>query len=156
MDERFRDVVESLVPSFEALIGSDPVRPDHRWPAGGGSGVYLFTDGEAHLYVGRSNNIARRYGHHTGVAAGDNQAVFAFRLAREATGYTKPTYKPGEGSRKWLASHPPFVEQFNLAKRRLRAMEFRYVLEPNPIRQCILEVYCAVALGTPYNDFDNH
>ncbi|WP_154660911.1 GIY-YIG nuclease family protein [Microvirga lotononidis] len=27
-------------------------------------GVYLFSEGEGHLYVGRSNNLRRRYGLH--------------------------------------------------------------------------------------------
>ena len=45
---------------------------------------------------------------------------------------------------------------FDAAKARVRAMEFRYVEEADPIRQAVLEIYCAVALETPYNDFDNH
>lgn len=28
-------------------------------------GVYLFSEGERHLYVGRSDNFRRRYGHHS-------------------------------------------------------------------------------------------
>jgi hypothetical protein len=35
-------------------------------------------------------------------------------------------------------------------------MGYRYVEEPNPTRQALLEMYCAIALGTPYNDFDTH
>jgi hypothetical protein len=83
-------------------------------------------------------------------------AAFAFRLAREATGNLKATYRPGEGSRKALAVEPEFKAEFEAAKARLRAMDFRYVEEAEPVRQCVLEIYCAVALGTPYNDFDNH
>ena len=34
-------------------------------------------------------------------------------------------------------------------------MEFRYVEETDPTRQALLEIYCAFALGTRYNDFEN-
>ena len=35
-------------------------------------------------------------------------------------------------------------------------MELRYVEEADPLRQTLLEIYVAVALKTPYNDFDTH
>ncbi|MFN7263885.1 MAG: hypothetical protein ACK5T5_03010, partial [Phenylobacterium sp.] len=49
-----------------------------------------------------------------------------------------------------------FKAAFDAAKAKVRAMEFRYVEETDPIRQSVLEIYCAVALETPFNDFDNH
>lgn len=51
---------------------------------------------------------------------------------------------------------PAFSDAFTHSKARIRAMEFRYVEESDPVCQCLLEVYCAVSLKTPYNDFDNH
>ncbi|OXE37674.1 MAG: hypothetical protein CGW95_00185 [Phenylobacterium zucineum] len=83
-------------------------------------------------------------------------ASFAFRLAREATGQLKTTYRAGEGSRRGLAVEPTVKAAFDAAKARVRAMEFRYIEEADPVRQCVLEIYCAVALETSYNDFDNH
>ncbi|MEY4966055.1 MAG: hypothetical protein RL274_1638 [Pseudomonadota bacterium] len=35
-------------------------------------------------------------------------------------------------------------------------MDYRWVEETDPVKQCLLEVYCAVVLQTKYNDFDNH
>ena len=55
-----------------------------------------------------------------------------------------------------MAVEPDFKAAFDAAKARVREMDFRYVEEPDPVRQCVLEIYCAVALETPYNDFDNH
>ena len=81
--------------------------------------------------------------------------AFAFRLAREATGQTKATYRP-RGSRADLMRDPAFVRAFDDAKARIRAMDIRFVEETNPTRQCVLEVYVAVALRTPYNKFDTH
>jgi hypothetical protein len=49
-----------------------------------------------------------------------------------------------------------FVAHFNAAKHRIRAMEFRAVEETDQTCQALLEVYCAVVLETPYNDFGTH
>ena len=82
-------------------------------------------------------------------------AAFAFRLAREKTGFTKATYKKS-GSRKELMKDPRFVRAFEEAKARIRAMSVRYVEEARPTHQALLEIYVAVALKTEYNDFDTH
>ena len=49
-----------------------------------------------------------------------------------------------------------YLAAFNEAKARIRLMDFRFVEENNQIKQCILEIYTAIALETPYNNFDNH
>ena len=82
-------------------------------------------------------------------------AAFAFRLARESTGKLKATYTT-KGSRAALMQEPSFREAFDMAKERIRAMEVRFVEEPDPVCQTLLEVYVAIALGTPYNDFETH
>ena len=51
---------------------------------------------------------------------------------------------------------PEFQTAFETAKWRIRNMEFRYVEEPHPIRQSLLEIYVAIALDTPYNSFETH
>ena len=35
-------------------------------------------------------------------------------------------------------------------------MDIRFVEERNPLIQALLEIYAAVELQTPYNDFDTH
>jgi len=82
-------------------------------------------------------------------------AAFAIRLAREATGQVKASYK-SEGSRAALVKDDAFCAAFANAKARIRRMQVRFVEEPDPVRQTILEVYVAVVLQTPYNDFDTH
>jgi len=155
MDKRFASVIESLHPSFEKLVHMEPVTtgtlPRHM-PK---SGVYLFTEGKRHLYVGRSNRLRSRIRRHGAVSAKHNVAAFAFRIAREATGKTQATYKP-EGSRKSLVQQPAFARAFSEAKARIRAMHVRYVEEPDQLRQALLEIYVAVVLATPFNDFDTH
>jgi hypothetical protein len=120
------------------------------------SGVYLLSEADRHLYVGRSNGIRGRIGRHCLPGATQRMAAFAFRLAREATGNFRASYKKGKGSRADLMENPAFVNAFTMAKARIRDMDLRFVEETDPVRQTLLEVYVAVVLATPYNDFDTH
>ncbi|WP_317203015.1 GIY-YIG nuclease family protein [Janthinobacterium sp.] len=119
------------------------------------AGVYLFTENDKHLYVGRTNGLRKRLQQHCRPGSGHNSAPFAFRLAREERGVTKATYKP-EGSRASLIQDAAFADAFLRSKERLRRMHVRVVEESNPLRQALLEMYIAIELEAPYNDFDNH
>lgn len=156
MHPRFAAVADPLHSSYERLGASAPMQAGHRWPREKVRGVYLFSEGDLPLYVGRTNHVQRRYGLHSLPSAQHNQAVFAFKLARHETGKLRPAYTSGEGSRKSLAADAAFSKAFTDAKARVRAMDFRWVEETDPVRQCLLEVYVAVVLQTAYNDFDNH
>ena len=155
MDVTFKRYVEQLHPSFEKLVNMEPVNILNLPKERPRQCVYLFSEGGRHLYVGRSNNFRNRLRQHSIDGAQHNQAVFAFRLARESTGKTEVSYK-SEGSRKSLETDSDFAQAFLLAKRRVRALDLRYVEETNQLRQALLEIYVAVALQTPYNDFGTH
>jgi hypothetical protein len=156
MHETFRSLAESLQPKFEQLVQMTPVTTGILPPEIKGPGVYVFSEIGRHLYVGRTRNVRSRYRQHTGEGAGHNSAPFAFKLAREATGILKSTYKNDETSRPNLMLNPQFREAFGHALVRMRAMEFRFVEESDPTRQCLLEIYVSVVCGSPYNDFDTH
>lgn len=49
-----------------------------------------------------------------------------------------------------------FARSFKKAKERISRMQLRFVEESDPVRQGLLEVYVAVVLETPYNDFNTH
>ncbi len=119
------------------------------------AGIYLFSEAEEHLYVGRTNTIRKRLQKHCRPSSGHNSATFAFRLAREITGQTVATYTE-QGSRTELENDPVFGPVFIAQKQRVRKMNVRYVSEPEPLRQALLEMYVSVSLQTPHNDFDNH
>lgn len=157
MDARFVPYVEQLDAKLKALIAMAPHDP-LRLPSDICTrGVYMLTEADRHLYVGRSNRIRRRISNHCSASATENMAVFAFRMAREATGNLKAVYRKGSGgTRKELMLNPVFVRNFALAKERICAMQVRFVEEDDPVRQALLEVYVAVVLETPYNDFDTH
>jgi len=156
LDPKFIALVDQLAPKLQGLLAMPPLTNgnlSHEMPS---SGVYLFTESGRHFYVGRSNDLRGRYGRHCRPGATHRQAAFAFQLARERTGRTVAAYRPGENSRAGLMLIPEFAEAFTAAKARIREMEYRYVEETDQNRQALLEIYCAVVLATPYNDFGTH
>jgi predicted GIY-YIG superfamily endonuclease len=152
---RFAEIVAQLEPSLQSLLAAARYKPLSVPKAVAPAGIYLLSEGNQYLYVGRSNRISKRLGNHCRIGATYKMAAFAFRLARETTGMLQATYTK-EGSRRALMQEPTFVRAFDAAKARIRDMDVRVVREPDPVRQTILEVYVAVALQTPYNDFDTH
>jgi hypothetical protein len=156
MDQKFATLVETLAPRLEQLRAMRPLRYGTLPTTMPRSGIYLFTESGKHLYVGRSNRLRARYSLHCRQGSQHNQATFAFQLARGVTGRTTAAYRAGEGSRAGLMLDPAFATAFDDAKKRIRGMEYRYVEEPDQNRQALLEIYCAVVLATPYNDFGTH
>jgi hypothetical protein len=155
MDEAFKQYVESLHPSFEQLMRMAPVaiaRLPKKLPS---KCIYLFSEGDNHLYVGRTRKFRNRLRQHSIPAAHHNQAVFAFKLAREVTGFTEASYT-SQGSRRALLDDPRFAEAFGKAEAQIGEMDLRFVEETDPLRQALLEIYVAVVLGTKYNDFETH
>src|SRR5665213_985983 len=58
--------------------------------------IYLISEENKHLYIGRTKNFWQRMGNHT--SGSHHQSTFAFKLAREQMGVVKPSYRK-EGSR---------------------------------------------------------
>ncbi len=156
MNEAFRLHVEALHPAYERLIAAKPFQfadlAKQLLPA---KGIYLFTEGDRHLYVGRTNKLKQRLKQHCGDGALHNQASFAFLLALEICKTGKPTYR-AETSRKVQVAAEPLKSTFAAQKTRLQKMDIRTVEETDANRQALLELYASIALATPYNDFDNH
>jgi hypothetical protein len=156
MNPKFAALIETLGPKLERLLAMQPLTYGALPRDMPKSGVYLFSEKGRHLYVGRSNVLRGRHGRHCRPGATHRQAAFAFQLAREITGRTTVAYRAGEGSRTGLMLDPVFAVAFTGAKERIRGMEYRYVEEVDQNRQALLEIYCAIVLETPYNDFGTH
>jgi len=154
MHPRFLTAIEQLEPKFQQLVTMAPVRygaisvpvPDR--------GIYLFSEGHDHLYVGRTNRLRGRLRDHCSPGGDHNKATFAFFLARHETG-RRATYTKS-GSRKELCLDSIFGPTFTRAKERVSRMDIRFVEEGNATSQALLEIYVATVLGARYNDFDNH
>lgn len=155
MNHQFSEVTKNLDSLYNQLLTMPPVTAGSLPKTMPKRGIYLFSESDHHLYVGRSNNIRGRIGRHCRSGATHRMAAFAFRLARESTGFLKATYKK-EGSRKALMDNPEFSNAFSKAKERIRMMDLRFIEVDDPIQQAIFEIYVSVASQTPYNDFDTH
>ena len=153
MNRRFADLLKPLEDRCHELLAMSPVRASEvprDTPVGG---VHLFSEGDVHLYVGRTKRpICKRIRNQFG--ANPNAASFPWLIAREATG-RRPTYRQN-GSRKELLEDPQFRPAYDDARARIREMHVRYVHEPEPLRQALLEIYAAVSTAARYNDFDTH
>lgn len=133
----------------------DPVSAEQLPRAMPKQGIYLFSDGGVHLYVGRSDNIRGRIALHCRASSQHNQATFAFRMARHQTGRVEAAYT-SSGSRKEMAKDAVFGPVFVACKARIKSMALRFVEERDATRQALLEIYAATVLETPFNDFENH
>jgi hypothetical protein len=127
-------------------------------------GVYLFTEGGRHLYVGRTGKTERsaragkqsasgfraRLAGHSRPGSGLSSATFAIRLALEQAAKEG---SPITAARSELLEHPRFPALFVAAKERITAMEFRSVEIEDDRESAVFEVYAAYMLETPYNSF---
>jgi hypothetical protein len=142
MDKLFAAHVEAVVPSFGQLV----LERD-RGAVPKAAGVYLFVEHGVPLLVGRSRDLRQRQIWH---CSGDyNQATFAFELSRQATGSAETSPARGE-SKRFLMHDVRFASAFADAKERIRHMAYHWVVESDPIRQALLEIYSAISLRTPF------
>lgn len=155
MDPRFRELVESLDPQLRALLSMPPVKYGALPRAMPRQGIYLFSEGDSLLYVGRTNRLRQRLREHCLPSSRHSSATFAFRIARSVTGQTRAAYSRS-GSRAALSADPTFAQAFEAARARVADMDIRYVEESDATRQALLEIYAATVLQTLYNDFENH
>jgi hypothetical protein len=151
MDDRFLQYCNQLQPKLDILLGMDAVHPIVSPANMPQRGVYLLTENDVHVYTGRSNNMPRRLRDHC--SGSYRKAALASELARLATD-NEPTYR-AEGSITDLMSQPEFVAAFDDARNRIRNMTLRYVEDTDSVRQCLLEIYVSIVLGTIYNSWDN-
>jgi hypothetical protein len=152
MNDKFKTLLADLDRQYEELISMPAQSVDtvpNDAPIGG---VYLFSENGIALYAGRTKrSIQNRVRDHVGTA---NDCPFAWRLARETSGKA-PTYTK-KGSRTELLQDPIFIQHYEDAKKRIRAMQVRYVGEKDPEKQALLEIYVAVVSSATFNDFDTH
>ena len=155
MDELFKARLTRITSQFNVLRASEPFR----FPIGRRAlpmqGVYLFSENGHPKYVGRSDNIRRRLGLHTRAGSSYSQASFATLLAKKNTGLAA-NYLVGRDHPHHFSNKPEFTTAFAAAKLSIQNMTVQVAEEADAVNQALLEVYIAVALKTPFNDFRNH
>ena len=138
---------------FEEFL-SCPLRSRNQLSNAPQKGVYTFYEGGKALYVGRSDNLKTRVQQHGRPSSDHNTASFAFNLAKEAM--HKQGIDTANTPRIKLKQEPVFKKPFVEAKERVARMKIRFVEIDDPIKQTLFEVYAAMKLQTPYNDFRTH
>ncbi len=145
MDQAFMRLLEALEPKYKELIAMVPVRYYALPRPIPIRGIYLFSEGANHLYVGRTNRLRHRLRGHCAPSGSHFTATFAFRIARETTGRLKATYSR-LGSRAELVKDVVFASDFEKSKQRVASMDLRFIEESDPTRQALLEIYTATVL----------
>lgn len=153
MDQIIPSVSTQLETKLNVLLARPPITDGQLPPDIPKCGVYLFTEFDKHLYVGRSTDLRACYARHCQPGAWHHRARFANCLARDWLGNKGLTYTA------WRSHNTPVLDTksaraFTAAKARIRAMDFRFVEENDTKRQALFEMYFAVVLDIPYSDFD--
>ncbi len=151
---RFESIASQMPGLLETLCSASPLG----WQGGSipnAAGIYLLSEGLASLYIGQTRNVRRRIRQHGGTTSDENQASFAFLLAREMVARDHPHINL-KLTRRTLAADTTFGECFRQMRKRVSEMEIRFVAVPDPELRTIFEVYAAILLATQYNSFETH
>lgn len=136
-----------LLSAPAAPVGEHPMVPEN-------PGIYLFSEQDRAIYVGQSRKLRRRLRNHTNPLGKNNQATFAFLIAKAdafAAGVEVGRF------RQQLEADKDFLAYFGAAKSRVSEMEVRWVELDDPIRRSVFEIYAALALDTlVFNSFETH
>ena len=150
-EDEFERIIVKMPRLLNKLRSSPALRRDSLYGVAQ-RGIYVFYDNDIPIYVGRSNRLRQRLLEHSRPSSRHNSATFAFLLAtEEAQGLGFSSMQ-----RNVLQNEPAFKDIFQEAKERVGRMNVRVVEISDPIEQTVFELYAALKLGTPYNDFENH
>ena len=157
------DAVVARLPNMLAQLLEQPLSTRLTLGIVPTAGVYVFyephpTGSPRALYVGRSGTLRERIMQHGRPGSGHNTASFAFLLAAEAMG---EAYQNDTRTRRELElafandtiEGDDFGDHYIRAKERVSEMQVRFLEVPNDTNQVLFEVYVAMTLKTPYNDF---
>lgn len=152
MNAEFQKIIDTL-PARMVTLNNSPLyaRSDSRqFPH---KGIYVFFEEGQPLYVGRSDSMKNRIQQHSRPSSGHNSASFAFILAKEIV---KKSGTDVTQSREGLEQDPVFGRIYLTMKERVWKMQIRVVSIEDPIEQTFFEVYAALELKTPYNEWGTH
>jgi hypothetical protein len=145
----FASFMDQVHEQYNTLLDTPYWVENYPIPATGG--IYVFSLDGCPLYVGRTRNLRRRLRQHSHKDSTQFSASFAFLMARRE--FLGP--HPKKQMRHQLAISKPFDEVFADCRKRVGAMQVRWVVEEDPIVQSLLEIYAAATLGTTahFNSF---
>jgi hypothetical protein len=152
-EERFDAVVRQLPGLLERLQACPAIKRQDLTGVPQ-RGVYVFYEGGKPIYVGRSRRMRARLREHGQPSSDRNSATFALMIAQEEAAGRGTDCKSVKKAD--LVQDARFKPLFAAAKERVARMKVQVVEIEDPVEQTLFEVYAALALGTPYNDFKTH
>ncbi|MEZ5039740.1 MAG: hypothetical protein R2828_07610 [Saprospiraceae bacterium] len=112
-------------------------------------GLYVFLHNKVPLYIGISQKVANRIQQHI-KGHTHFQATFAFRIALDNYQVEHGVVYDGQRAAFDFKKYVPPVQAF------LTQQQVAVLPIDNPTELYLFEVYCAMQLGTPYNEFKTH
>jgi hypothetical protein len=87
-----------------------------------------------------------------------NSSTGSLRISASAGSHRLHPRDVSRGGRepRWLDARPNIRRRIHSRQGTHPEMEYRYVEEADQNCQALLEIYCAIVLETPYNDFGTH
>ena len=155
MNSEFKNIMDELPALMERLKKSTPFMKYDLKPTLS-QGIYVFYEGDRPMYVGRSGREGRfkqRIMEHSRPRSGHNTATFAFLIAKKDAENTGIDLNK---SRDDLQGDSDFEPLYTKAKERVSKMQARVIEIPDSITQTLFEVYAALELKTPYNEWGTH
>jgi hypothetical protein len=151
VNAQFKKIIGTLPDLMEKLNKSQMYERDDTdsFPE---KGIYVFFEDGKALYVGRSDRMKERVREHGRRSSGHNSATFAFLLAKEIAGKKINLSQ----NRKDVEKDPEFKQIYEKMKKRVKKMQIKVVDVSDPVEQTFFEVYAALELKTPYNEWRNH
>ncbi len=151
---QFEDAV-GLLPKLLTDLRTSPGHRVADHPAiPSAAGVYLFSEGRRPIYVGQSRNLRRRLSQHTGATRRENEASFAFNIAKREAARAGLAL---DLDRRALEANLDFVPYFDDARAAVAAMRVQYIELVDPVERTLFEVYASLALGTgEFNSWETH
>jgi len=117
-------------------------------------GIYLFTDRGTPIYVGQTRKLRNRLRQHTGERRRENEASFAFNVAKRDAANDGVNIKL---PRAVLEADPAFIPYFARARVSVATMTVQFIELADPIVRTLFEVYVALALSLDeFNSFETH
>jgi hypothetical protein len=145
--ERLPQLLEELGSTARQRVSDHPLIPAL-------PGIYLFHHNGAPAYVGQTRNLRTRLAQHTAAGGRQNQASFAFNLAKRSAQRANLNVT---GFRAKLEADPEFARHFERARKEVAEMDVQFIELEDPIARTLFEVYAALALGTAeFNSFETH
>ena len=150
MDAKFTEIVGQMEPLLDQLLRGTAYRGDTLQNLHVRHGIYGFFEGEMPMYVGRVGPTSKQ--------------PMRTRIRQHRNGHPRTAPLPTWMVRRHLGQNDITAQQiavdyrsiFDQMQERVREMEVRVIEVEDCTIQAVFEIYSALVLQTPFNDFCTH